>query len=80
MALVVTAISKMFEIFNFILFSSIILTTPNAALRKANGSLEPVGFSCIPQKQSNVSILSARATAIATELLGTLSLGPCGLY
>src|SRR3974390_634261 len=59
-------------------FSITMRITPSAARRSAKGSLEPVGFSPIDQKPTNVSILSASATAIATGSAGTRSSGPCG--
>ena len=51
--------------FNLIvnLFSIIILNIPIAVLLNANGSFELGGFSLIPKKPTNVSILSKRATA-----------------
>ena len=53
--------------------------TPKAALRSANGSLLPVGFSSIAQNPTSVSSLSASATATLTGSAGTLSPGPFGL-
>ena len=60
-------------------FSTISLITPSAALRRAKGSLDPVGFSSIAQNPTSVSILSASATATDTGSIGTRSAGPCGL-
>ena len=48
--------------------SSKILITPSAALLSANGSLLPVGFSSIAQNPTNVSILSASATATRNRI------------
>ena len=45
------------------MFSIIILNKPIAVLLKAKGSLELVGFSLIPKKPTNVSILSMIDTA-----------------
>ena len=60
------------------LFSIIILNNPIAVLLKAKGSFELVGFSLIPKKPTNISILSIRDTATLIGFLGTSLLIPIG--
>ena len=75
---------KFFELFNIsfkdklTLFSVINLKTPRQARLNANGSFELLGFSSIPKKPTNVSILSAIATLIEIFSFGTFPLGPKG--
>ena len=61
-------------------FSRMIFTTPNAARRKAKGSLEPVGIAPTAKQATKESSLSASATAQPVMLRGNGSSSPNGLY
>ena len=60
------------------MFSIIVLNKPIAFLRKAKGSLELDGFSLIPKKPTNVSILSIIETAVPIGFFETLLFIPTG--
>ena len=60
-------------------FSRIIFTTPSAARRSANGSLEPVGIAPTAKHATSESSLSASETAHPVKLRGSASSKPSGL-
>ena len=63
---------------NSLLFSTINLIIPNAALLKAKGSLELEGFNFIPKNPTKVSNLSVRDKAKLKGFLGVLLSSPFG--